>query len=125
MIGVFVLASIIAQLDPVSVVFTLAGAASSLGVVILMTLVSVAMLVFFRRVATGKGIWHTLIAPIISTIGLAVILLLVVTNFSLLTGTQAQAYGVMGFVLASFVVGSVSAVVIRRRRPDVYARLDA
>jgi amino acid transporter len=121
---VCLVASIIAALDPVTVVFTLAGAASSLGVVILMTLVSLAMVVFFRRVDTGKGVWHTVIAPTVSTIGLAVILVLVITNFSLLTGTQTQAYGVMGFVLASFVVGCVGALVIRHRRPDVYAVLD-
>lgn len=117
-------AAIAAGLDPVTVVFTLAGAASSLGVVILMTLVSVAMLVFFRRVDTGKGVWHTVIAPAVSTLGLGVILVLVVTNFSLLTGTQAQAYGVMGFVLASFVIGAVGAMIIRSRRPDVYDKLD-
>jgi amino acid transporter len=121
---VCLLASIVAGLDPVTVVFTLAGAASSLGVVILMTLVSLAMMVFFRRVDTGKGVWHTWIAPAISTVGLAVILVLVITNFSLLTGTQSQAFGVMGFVLASFVVGAVGALVLRARRPDVYAVLD-
>jgi amino acid transporter len=121
---VCLVASIVATLDPVTVVFTLAGAASSLGVVILMTLVSVAMLVFFRRVDTGKSLWHTVIAPVISVVGLAVILVLVVTNFNLLTGTQTQAYGVMGFVLASFVAGSIGALILRRRRPEVYAVLD-
>ena len=122
--AVCLIAAIAAKLDPVTVVFTLAGAASSLGVVILMTLVSVAMLVFFRRVDTGKGVWHTVVAPAVSTLGLGVILVLVVTNFSLLTGTQAQAYGVMGFVLASFVIGAIGAVIIRSRRPEVYENLD-
>lgn len=121
--AVAVVAAVVTGLDPVTDVFTLAGAASSLGVVILMTLVSVAMLFFFRTVDTGKGLWHTVIAPAISTLGLGAILILVITNFSLLTGTEAQAYGVMGFVLLSFVVGAIGAAVIRRRRPAVYAAL--
>ena len=120
---VFVAGTVIAGLDPVAHVFTLAGAASSLGVVILMTLVSVSMLVFFRKVDTGKGAWHTWIAPIISTIGLGTILALVLGNFGLLTGTQAQAFGVMAFVLASFVVGAVGADVIRARRPADFEKL--
>lgn len=121
--AVAIVAAVVTGLDPVTEVFTLAGAASSLGVVILMTLVSVAMLFFFRTVDTGKGLWQTVIAPAISTLGLGAILILVVTNFSLLTGTKAQAYGVMGFVLLSFVVGAAGAVVIRRRKPNVYAAL--
>lgn len=121
--AVAIVAAVVTGLDPVTEVFTLAGAASSLGVVILMTLVSVAMLFFFRTVDTGKGLWQTVIAPAISTLGLGAILILVVTNFSLLTGTETQAYGVMGFVLVSFVVGAVGAVVIRRRKPHVYAAL--
>lgn len=121
--AVAIVAAVVTGLDPVTEVFTLAGAASSLGVVILMTLVSVAMLFFFRTVDTGKGLWQTVIAPAISTLGLGAILILVVTNFSLLTGTETQAYGVMGFVLLSFVVGAVGAVVIRRRKPLVYAAL--
>lgn len=121
--AVAVVGAVVTGLDPVTDVFTLAGAASSLGVVILMTLVSVAMLVFFRTVDTGKSSWHTVIAPAISTLGLGAILVLVVTNFSLLTGTEAQAYGVMGFVLLSFVVGAAGALWIRRRKPNVYAAL--
>ncbi|MFF0450289.1 APC family permease [Streptomyces sp. NPDC004609] len=121
---VVLLAAIGTGLDPVTVVFTLAGAASSLGVVILMTLVGLATVVYFRKVETGRSRWSTTVAPMISTLGLAVILVLVIANFNLMTGTQAQAYGVMGFVLAAFLAGAGGALITRRRRPGVYARLD-
>lgn len=120
---IFILGTVIAGLDPVAIVFTLAGAASSLGVVILMTLVSIAMLVFFRRVNTGKSVWHTLIAPLISTIGLGTILVLVIANFTLLAGTPAQTVGVMAFVFLAFVAGAIAALVMRSRRPKLYDEL--
>lgn len=117
---VFVIGTAIAQLDPVNHVFTLAGATSSLSIVILMTLVSVAMIVFFRKVDTGKGVWHTVIAPVISAVGLGAILVMVIVNFGLLTGTQAQAYSVMGFVVLCFIAGAIAAAYFKRRKPDLY-----
>ncbi|HEX3781997.1 MAG TPA: APC family permease [Pseudonocardiaceae bacterium] len=77
-----------------------------------------------RHREPGVTLWKRLIAPALALIGLAVALLLSTRNFALLIGgSQSLANAMFALVYGVFVVGVVMALVYRRKRPDVYARI--
>ncbi|MDJ0491401.1 APC family permease, partial [Rhodococcus qingshengii] len=83
---VLVIVSALAGLDPVTEVFAWFAGVSSVGIVALMTITSVAVLVYFRRTHTDRRPWNTIIAPALSLIGLASLLIMTVVNLPLLVG---------------------------------------
>ncbi|HWD07420.1 MAG TPA: APC family permease [Amycolatopsis sp.] len=111
-------------LDPVTQVFTWFSGAATLGIVAMMAMTGVAVMIFFRRHTAERGIWRTLVAPLLSSAGLFVILSLVIANFGLLVGGDGAAEWILSvLIVASFAAGLVVAVVMRRRQPSVYAAL--
>ncbi len=60
---VLVVVAVLAGLDPVAQVFTWFVGAASVGIVVLMTLTSAAVVVYFRRTRLDSRLWHTVIAP--------------------------------------------------------------
>ena len=109
--------------DPITQTYMWFSGASTLGLIALMAMTSLAVIVFFRSTAGGPGLWHTLIAPGLSFIGLTAILLLVVANFSLLVGSTSTAVVLGGLIAAAFAAGVAVAERIRRTRPDLYRGL--
>ncbi|RCG29297.1 APC family permease [Streptomyces diacarni] len=76
------------RLDPLAGVFGSMAGVSTVGMVILMLVTSVAVLAHFVRrpqLARGK-LWQTRIAPALAVLGLLVAMWLVLTNFTLVTG---------------------------------------
>ena len=71
---VLIVVSVLAHLDPVTQVFTWFVGAASVGIVVLMTVTSAAVVVYFRRTRFDTRLWHTVIAPGLGFIGLAVLL---------------------------------------------------
>ena len=61
---VLVVACVVANLDPVTEVFTWFAGAASVGIVVLMTLTSAAVVVYFGRTRFDTRPWHTVIAPV-------------------------------------------------------------
>jgi amino acid transporter len=75
-------------LDPLVGVFGSMAGVSTVGMVILMLVTSVAVLVFFARnrgIARGR-VWQTRIAPVLAVLGLLSGMWLVLSNFTLVTG---------------------------------------
>lgn len=114
--------------DPIGTMFLWFSAVAVLAIVLVETLVSVAVIAHFRRLGGGKA-WNTMIAPIISIVGLAVGAYLVMARFGLLAGTTAdgvdpttQTFGLSTFgwtlVLSPFIVFVVGALVGVVRRSD-------
>lgn len=95
-------------------------------VLILMLLTSIAVVVFFERSShiNDSNTWCTVIAPLTSTIALAIVVYLAIGNFPLLIdGSSGDAllletvtFGVLG-------IGMVLALIYRRSRPIVYRRI--
>lgn len=109
--------------DPVTQTYMWTSGASTLGLIALMALTSLAVIVFFRPRGHGPGPWRTLIAPGLSFLALAAILLLVIDNFSILVGSSATAV-VLGVLMAAvFLAGVLAAERLRRSRPDRYRSL--
>lgn len=117
------LAVIIAGLDPVSEAYPWLSGAATLGLVSLMTLASIAVVVFFRVHDHDKRIWHTIAAPSLAAFGLAAVLALVVANFTRLIPSTVSAWVVGLLVVASFVAGVVVALRLRTADPTTYEAL--
>lgn len=109
--------------DPVAQTYMWSSGASTLGLIALMAMASLAVIVFFRTRVRGQGRWRTLIAPGLSFLGLSAILLLVIGNFTVLVGSTTTAV-VLGVIIAvTFLAGVVAAERLRRTRPEHYQAL--
>ncbi|MEV0640911.1 APC family permease [Streptomyces sp. NPDC050619] len=96
-----------AGLDPVTQIYAWLSGAATLGLLLLMSLTSVAVIVYFARHATAHSRWRTLVAPALALAGLLGVTVLVVDNFPLLVGGTAVAWAMAGAVALSFAVGVV------------------
>lgn len=108
---------------PITQTYMWFSGASTLGLIALMAMTSLAVIVFFRTQEHGASVWHTVIAPGLSFLGLTAILLLVIKNFALLVGSTTTAVVLGGLIAAIFAAGVAVAERVRRRRPDRYRAL--
>lgn len=104
----------------------------TLAIVVLMALTCLAVIVYFAKTRVLRSPWHTVIAPGLGFIGLAISAALIASNFPLLVGdvdaAGEPAWGAISIVLISVVVlapiaGIVQALVMRARKPDSYAQV--
>lgn len=110
---VLVVASALAGLDPVTEVFAWFVGVSSVGIVALMTITSVAVLVYFRRTRVDRRAWNTILAPALGLIGLAVLLVLTIANLPLLVGGSNTLAALIGVLLVGVFVSGIAVAVIR------------
>ncbi|OKI64321.1 APC family permease [Micromonospora sp. CB01531] len=109
--------------DPIVHLFFWVTVTGGLGVLILMTVTSAAVVAFFARAQNTDGPWRTILAPILATAALGTILTVTISQFDTLLGVEPAsqlrwlfpaAYGVAALI------GLVWALVLRSSRPDVY-----
>ena len=94
------------------------------GLLLCMALACLAVIVYFRRIPHRERAWNTLVAPSLGFIGLIVMLGISSFYFPLLIeGDAVLAAVFQGSVFALLVLGIVLALVWRRSRPHVYARI--
>jgi amino acid transporter len=114
---------VLAGADPIVHLFFWVTVTGGLGVLILMTVTSLAVLVFFARTTHDDGLWRARLAPGLATLALGAILVVTVEQFDTLLGVPATSplrwwfpasYGIAA------TVGLAFALVLRRSRPDVY-----
>lgn len=110
---VLVIASAIAGLDPVTEVFAWFAGVSSVGIVALMTITSVAVLVYFRSTHVDRRPWNTIIAPALSLIGLASLLIMTVMNLPLLVGGSSTLAALISALLVGVFLIGVAVALIR------------
>jgi amino acid transporter len=123
-VGVFALAAA----DPLLTLFTWLTNLGALGVLLLMTVTSFAVVGYFRRNPERElGRWSSAFAPAIAGVLLLVVLSLGVANFNvLITGSTEAPTDVMTVVLPAIlfgggIAGLVVGALLRRRRPEVFA----
>ncbi len=116
--------------DPVLKLFTWLTNLGALGVIVLMTMTSFAVVAFFRRRPVRElGVWRTLVAPVVAGLALVAILVLGVANFNVLITSSTDApTATISVVLPLVVFGSgiaglLVAAVLRGRAPERYARI--
>jgi amino acid transporter len=116
--------------DPVLTLFTWLTNLGALGVLLLMTVASFAVVGYFRRHPEPElGRWSSTIAPGLAGVLLLVVLVLGVTNFNvLITGAIGAPIDTMTIVLPVIlfgggIAGLVVGALLKRRRPEVFARV--
>lgn len=125
-VGIFALVGA----DPVLTLFTWLTNMGALGVLVLMTMTSFAVVGYFRRYPQQElGRWASTIAPTIAGVLLLIVLVLGVTNFNvLITGaigapTDAMAIVLPAILFGGGIIGLIVGAVLRSRRSDVYRRI--
>nr|BFE61575.1 hypothetical protein GCM10020063_061010 [Dactylosporangium thailandense] len=97
------------------------------GVLLLMTMTSVAVMVYFTRQRSRRdnfGSWPTFVAPVVSAVLLALVTMLTVWHFDLLVGVPATStwrYTLPVSFAVAAAMGAARAVYLRAARPSVYA----
>jgi amino acid transporter len=95
-----------------------------IGIVVLQALTAFAVWRFFRRTDHTESAARTLVAPLVAGILLTGAAVLIIWKINLLTAAgPAVNWTLIGSVPAVFALGAGYAVRMRRRRPEVYARL--
>lgn len=93
--------------------------------IMLLFLVGIAVPVYMwrRRPQSNATVWNSLICPILSIVPLGLAVFLATRNFTLLIGgSQVLADAMLG-IYGLFAAGIVLALIYKRRRPHVYARI--
>ena len=114
-VAVSIVAAVGFQLDPIAQFYTWFAAATTVGFVVLLIATSVAVLVFFAKDRRGQSQWRVRVAPALGLVGLAVTLVLILTNLDGLAGSSALGWGIVGLLVLAFAVG----VVVGARKGDV------
>lgn len=111
--------------DPAAV-YSRLGGTGGFAVLLLMLLTSISVVVFFRRRRdiVDTSWWSTMAAPMLSALGLLAVLYLAISNFQLMTGGELpMAVGLQVAIWGTLVVGIVTAIIFRTRRPITYERI--
>lgn len=112
---------------PVTELFTWLSGMGAVGVLLLLTLTSVAVLHFFNsRPDSARARWQRLIAPTLATMGLSVVLVLLLADFGTLLAPGAPAYlrGLLpGLPALVALAGLLWGLTLRSSQPQVYARV--
>lgn len=98
----------------------------SYGFIMMLVLTAVAIPAYFLRVQRPQGVtlWHAAIAPLLAFAGLATALYLATTNLdSLITAGGWVVAVLLSVLYGSVVLGAIVATALKRRRPEVYARI--
>lgn len=113
-------------------IFSWFAGIGTLAIVILMAVTCLAVIVYFARTKVLASPWHTVIAPVLGFLGLAVSAVLIAGNFPLLVSDVDAdgnpAWGPISITLVAVVVlapiaGVIQAAIMRSRRPESYAQI--
>jgi amino acid transporter len=83
---VMVIVAIIFNWDPILNVFYWFSSVSVIAIVLTEILVSISVIVYFRRTKEDTRAWNTMIAPVLAIIGLALGEFMLMSRFNLLAG---------------------------------------
>ncbi|NPT40998.1 amino acid permease [Paraburkholderia sp. 1N] len=109
--------------DPFNTVFSWTSALGTIGIVMLLAVTSVAVLAFFRTTRQDTRVWHSMIAPVLGALGLFAIAAQLVANLDALSGTDNPVVRSFPWIVAAVAVaGILIALVLRKKRPDIYHR---
>ncbi|WP_312870850.1 APC family permease [Gordonia asplenii] len=113
-VGVFLIIGVLADLDPVTQLYTWFAGVSTVGIVTLLLATSIAVPLFFaRRRREGEltvPASRALVAPSLAVLGLTGVLILILANLPSLVGdSTAIAVGVVALLAATFAAGAALA----------------
>jgi amino acid transporter len=83
------------------------------GIVVLMTLTSAAVIIYFRRTRLDTRPWNTVIAPSLGFLGLAVLSVMTAINLPLLVGGSDTLAAIIGVLLVGAFLGGIVVAAVR------------
>ncbi|MFG1872087.1 APC family permease [Micromonospora arborensis] len=113
----------VANADPIVHLFFWVTVTGGLGLLVLMTATSAAVIGFFARLNHNEGPWRALVAPLIATVALLAILVVTVNEFDTLLGVDPHSplrWLFPAAYAAAAVVGLVWALILRRSASHIY-----
>ena len=116
----------LAGADPIVHLFFWITVTGGLGVLILMTVTSAAVIGFFATTAHSESPWRTWIAPLAATLALGAILAVTLQEFDTLLGVDATnplRWAFPAAYAAAGLAGLLWAMLLRTLRPDAYAAI--
>jgi amino acid transporter len=111
---------------PMTNLFFWLGTTGGFGILVLLALTSVAVIVFFNRDPRGESAWARMIAPTVAAILLTGIVMLAVLHYNTLLGVpagSAAAWALPASYAAVAVAGIGWGLILKARRPKVYATI--
>jgi amino acid transporter len=113
-------------LDPYTTLFTWWTGVGAAGIILLQTIASIAIFVFFRRSNVDKRPWNTFLAPLLGIAGLMPFLWYAVTGMDVLLGGGGWLQFTFTVLLfASLAIGVIGAYIIKARSPQRYEQLNS
>jgi amino acid transporter len=112
--------------QPMTYLFFWLGTTGGFGILVLLAATSVAVIAFFARDPRGEGLWRRLIAPALAAALLGGIVVLAVLHYATLLGVtpgSPAAWLLPASYAAAAVIGLCWGLVLRARRPQVYATI--
>lgn len=101
--------------EPIAVIFSWLSGVASVGIIVTEAVVSIGVLVFFRRTRLDQRLWHSLVAPALAVVVLCGAEYLALTNYQALAGVDnGWVFALPAALPVAFVIGYVIAV--RRER---------
>jgi amino acid transporter len=113
----------VAGWDPLVQLFFWGGTTGGIGVLLLITVTSAAVIGYFARHPEGEDAWHRIGAPALGTVLLLVMTYLALTNIAVLFGVEPGSTPTWAVPLAYAVLtlaGVLWALILRSGRPQVY-----
>ncbi|WP_427869561.1 APC family permease [Leucobacter luti] len=120
--GASVLIVVFTGLHPVDQIYAWFSGTAILGLLTLMTLTSVAVIVYFRR-KRGESVMKALVIPAIAALCIAGVIVVALVNITLVIGDPVAIWVLLPALVISFIVGGIMAVRMKRNRPEAYAQL--
>ncbi|QGZ61807.1 APC family permease [Paraburkholderia acidisoli] len=109
--------------DPFNIVFSWTSALGTIGIVMLQAVTSFSVAAYFRATRKDTRVWHSLLAPVLGGFGLLAIGIVLIGNLDALSGSDSPIVRAFPWVvLAVALAGVALAFVLKRTRPDIYAR---
>lgn len=110
-------------LDPLTSLIPSMTGFGTLGILTLQVVATLAIVVHFRRIH-DRRFWSTLLAPGMGLVGLGAVVVLAISNFSVLAGSDAPIITMLPWLLAVAVVGGLLlAWHLRNNKPEIFAGL--
>lgn len=120
--GISVVIVVFTGLHPVDQIYAWFSGAAILGLLALMTLTSIAVIVYFRK-KSGESAMKTLVIPALAALCIAGVIAVALMNITLVIGDPIAIWILLPALVIAFIVGCLMARRMKRRKPEAYARL--
>ncbi|MBG0741373.1 APC family permease [Paeniglutamicibacter antarcticus] len=126
MLAIFAIAgtgSDLGTLYPVLTFFSWLTNTGAFGLVLLLVMISVAVIGYFRKHAAGYSLWTRIVAPALAALTLGTVFVLIVVNFNVLIGSDG--FSPLSWILPALVVvpgiaGLFWGLRLKKKRPEIY-----